>query len=164
MLDGLPHSETLVVAADPDAAITRAQAALPTYRTRRVTTVTGAPQLAVSRGHWREAGCLVFHTSFYLLLAGIVLGSAFSFTGHVDVVEGEAFTDTPIGYDVAIPGRFFDTGDHPGFTTRLEDFDVRYQPDGVTPADFRSTVTFLEGGQPTGEALVRVNDPRTTRA
>lgn len=155
----LPHQAELRSDLEPDAALARAKRSLRTYRTRRLTTAAGAAQLAVARGHWREGGSLAFHTSFYLLLIGVILGSAFSFTGHIDVVEGEAFADTPIVYDLAIPGRFYGPEDHPGFTTRLDDFTVAYAADGFTPAEYRSDVTILEDGREVTAGPVRVNHP-----
>lgn len=134
-----------------------------TYRTRRVTSPAGVPQLAVERGHWREAGSLVFHTSFYLLLIGVVLGSAFSFTGQIDIVEGGTFADTPLGYQSQVAGRLWDTSDHGGHLTTVEDFTVTYL-DGdnrFVPDEFVSTVTFAPAdgqGDPVTEQI-RVNHP-----
>lgn len=157
-LQRLTHHTTWQVAAPPDAALQAAARCFRRYRTRRVTGPDGHAQLAVERGHWREGGSLAFHGSFYLLLIGVVLAQAFGFTGQIDLVEGQAFADTPIGYDATSPGRFWDTGDHPGFTTRLDDFTVTYH-DGFVPAEFRSDVTILADGREVRQGVVRVNEP-----
>ena len=115
-------------------------------------------QVAAERGHWREGGSLVFHTAFYVVLAGAVIGKVFGFTGQVSLPEGGSFADTRIAYDAAVPGRAFGLDDHRGFVVTLDDFDVSYFPD-FTPRDFVSTVTIAEGGKPVREEQVRVNYP-----
>lgn len=167
-LERLTHHVVWEVDADADAdalldraaAVLRSRRGLPAYRVRRTTGPDGTPQLAAERGHTRELGSLVFHTSFYVLLVGIVLASAFSFTGQVDRVEGQSFADTPLGYDAQVPGRFWDTDDHRGFVTRVDDFTVTYTgPDGFTPDEFVSTVTFIEDGREVATEEIRVNHP-----
>jgi cytochrome c biogenesis protein len=123
------------------------------FRRRRV----GA-QVAAERGHWREGGSLVFHTSFYLILLGAVLGQTFGFRGHINLAEGSAFADTRIAYDLAQPGRWWNLDDHRGFVVRLDAFAVSFYDD-FTPSDFVSTITILEGGQPVRAEEVRVNHP-----
>ncbi|HUG86554.1 MAG TPA: cytochrome c biogenesis protein ResB [Euzebya sp.] len=131
----------------------RAERALRTYRTRRTTSPTGAAHLAAERGHWREFGSLVFHTSFYLLLIGVVLGSAFSFTGQIDIVEGGSFADTPLGYQSQIAGELWDTSNHRGQVTTIEDFEVTYLDgdNAFVPDEFVTTATFTS---PDGERVV----------
>ena len=115
-------------------------------------------QVAAERGHWREGGSLVFHTAFYLLLAGAVIGKLFGFTGQIGLAEGAAFADTRIAYDFAEAGREFGLEDHRGFVVTLDDFDVQYFPD-FTPKDFVSTVTISEDGRPVATEQIRVNHP-----
>lgn len=130
-----------------------------------------APQVAAERGHAREGGSLVFHTSFFVLLAGAVIGHAFGFTGQVNVVEGDRFADTQIAYGGYQPGRYFDLDDHRGFSVLLDDFTVSYYPAddvereaqdrfvALTPSEFISRVTFVEDGEPVASDVVRVNHP-----
>lgn len=157
-LERLTASTRWHVDAPPDEVLRVAARSLRTYRTRIVDGPRGHRQLAADRGHWREGGSLVFHTSFYVLLLGIVLGQALQFTGQVDVVEGDAFADTPLGYDTTTAGRLWSTDDHQGFVVRLDDFDVSYLPD-TTPDDFVSRVTVLEDGAPVATGTSRVNHP-----
>jgi cytochrome c biogenesis protein len=161
-LDRLAHHEVLRTALPPTAALDAAETVLGRYRRRRVEAVDGVAQIAAERGHWREGGSLVFHTAFYLLLVGIVIGHSFGFTGQINVAEGSDFADTTVVYDQAKPGRFWDAGDHRGFVVRLDDFDVSYHPD-FTPKDFVSTVTILEDGQEVRTTQVRVNHPLVYR-
>ena len=160
----------------PEQALAAAEQALRRrrYRLRRLTADAapdGTPQVAAERGHAREGGSLLFHTSFYVLLAGAVIGHAFGFTGQVNVVEGERFADTQIAYGGYDPGRYFGLDDHRGFSVVLDDFEVSYYPaDDVeaeqadrhiplTPREFVSRVTFVEDGEPVGSDVVRVNHP-----
>jgi cytochrome c biogenesis protein len=126
-------------------------------------------QLAAERGHWREGGSLVFHTSFYVLLAGAVIGHAFGFVGQVNVVEGERFADTRISLRRGRAGRWFDLDDHRGFVVRsttstwlLRD-DPEAEAQGPTRPDAAATscprVTILEDGEPVRTDEVRVNHP-----
>src|SRR5680860_1729406 len=96
--------------------------------------------IAAERGHWREGGSLLFHTSFYLLLIGIVWGQVLGFRGQINIAEGKPFAETALAYDLWQPGRLWDVEDHRGFVVTLDDFDVSYF-DNLTPADFVSTVT-----------------------
>ncbi|CAN5787744.1 cytochrome c biogenesis protein ResB [soil metagenome] len=133
-----------------------------TYRTLHTTAPGGQAQLAVERGHWREFGSLIFHTSFYLLLIGVVLGSAYSFTGQIDIVEGEFFADTPLGYQSQTAGRLWGADDHSGAVTTIEDFEVTYLDgnNAFVPDEFVSTVTFNDpDGGPPDTQEIRVNHP-----
>lgn len=115
-------------------------------------------QVAGERGHWREGGSLIFHTAFYLLLVGVLIGQGFGFTGQINLVEGEGFTEARLSYDAATPGRFWGLDDHRTFTLTLDDFEVSYFPNQV-PEAFVSTITLngVDGEVRTDE--VRVNHP-----
>jgi cytochrome c biogenesis protein len=158
----------------PDEALDAAQRLLRRrrFRVRRLDAAvspTSNAQLAAERGHWREGGSLVFHLSFYVLLAGAVIGHSFGFTGQVNVIEGERFADTRLSYlGGASPGRWFPMEGHRGFVVQLDDFDVSYfadpeaeaaGPTGLTPRDFVSRVTILEGGEAVASEEIRVNHP-----
>ncbi len=163
-LERLTSHQVLPTSARPEEALAVAVRLLRRRRFRRRIlsggdSPTGGPQLAAERGHAREGGSLVFHTAFYLLLVGIVVGRLFGFTGQVNVVEGRGFTDTRLSYDAAAPGRLFSLTDHSGFNLTLDDFDVDYHAD-FTPADFVSRVT-VGGAGGTWTQDVRVNHPLT---
>ncbi|MDQ3932094.1 MAG: cytochrome c biogenesis protein ResB, partial [Actinomycetota bacterium] len=121
---------------------------------------SGLPQVAAERGHLaREAGSLLFHTAFYLLLVGIVVGKLTTFTGMVGVVEGQSFTDTPVAYWSKEPGRWWGADNHSGFVLTLDRFAVDWHSDGQ-PAFFRSEVTIDPGrGQPPVHRELQVNVP-----
>lgn len=169
----LTHHAEVASDLPPQQAIENADAVLARRRLRRRRlpadeAPTGHEQLAAERGHAREAGSLLFHVSFFVLLAGAIIGQTFGFVSQVNVVEGEAFADTPVGYDSYDPGRFWDQGDHPGVTVRLDDFAASYHDDAaagggaqssLVAADFASQVTVLDDGEPVEAGTVRVNEP-----
>jgi cytochrome c biogenesis protein len=166
-LDRLTHSVRFTSPQPPHAALATAQRVLRRrrFRTRRVPDATqvgatqvGATQVAAEKGHWREGGSLVFHTAFYVLLAGAIIGKVYGFTGQVSLAEGGSFADTRIAYDAAEAGRSWGLDDHRGFVVTLDNFDVSYYED-FTPRDFISTVTVSENGQPVRTSPIRVNHP-----
>ncbi|MEX2548903.1 MAG: cytochrome c biogenesis protein ResB [Nitriliruptoraceae bacterium] len=104
-------------------------------------------QVAAEKGLWlREGGSLLFHLSFYVLLAAIVVGQLVTFEGQRAVVEGEpGFRDTAVSYWSYNPGRWFGEGDHDGWLLELEEFHVDWVRDPLAPGagqptEFRSEV------------------------
>ena len=157
-LDGMPQYRATLTDRATDDVLAEAESALKRSH-YRVVRANGT--VAGERGHSREAGSIVFHTAFLLLLLGIVLGKGFGFTGQVAVVEGDRFTDTSVAYDQLNEGRFF--GDrHRGFSVELDDFDVSFQPDG-TPKDFVSTIAVYEDDARVRDGRIRVNEPLVYR-
>ena len=157
-LDGLPQYRASAADVPPERVLAEADRALKRgrYRISR-----GDGTIAGEKGHAREAGSIVFHTAFLLLLVGIVLGKGFGFTGQVAVVEGDRFTDTYVSYDQLHEGRFF--GDrHRGFSVQLNAFDVSFQPNGV-PKEFVSHVGVYDNGKLIRDTRIRVNDPLVYR-
>ncbi|MPZ86619.1 MAG: hypothetical protein GEU81_00835 [Nitriliruptorales bacterium] len=169
-LDRLSSRRVLATSLPPDEALAAAERVLGERRFRRrrlsaeespaVDPATGQalPQVAAERGHWREGGSLIFHTAFYLLLVGILVGQGFGFTGQINLVEGEGFADARLSYDAAAPGRLWGVGDHRGFNLTLEDFEVSYHP-SQAPADFVSTITLRGADGDVRSEQVRVNHP-----
>ncbi len=157
-LDRFPQYRSNVLDAPPDAVLADAERVL---RRGRFRLVRSDGTVAGEKGHLREAGSIVFHTAFLLLLVGIVLGKGFGFTGQVAVVEGDRFTDTEVSYDQLHEGRFF--GDrHRGFSVQLNDFAVSYQTSGV-PKDFLSRVGLYEDDRLVRQTRIRVNEPLVYR-
>jgi cytochrome c biogenesis protein len=123
-------------------------------------------QVAAEKGLWtREGGSLVFHLSFYVLLAAIVFGQLLSFEGQRGLVEGDAgFRDTAVSYWSYSPGRWFGEGDHAGWRLELDRFHVDWirdplAPGAGQPTEFRSEVTVTPpDGEPTA-AVIDSNRP-----
>jgi cytochrome c biogenesis protein len=121
----------------------------------------GSGELAAEKGYLREAGSLVFHVSFLLLLLGLAYGKGFGYRGQATIVEGDTWADARINYDAFTPGRFFTAGDLPPFSLRLDDFSNSFY-DNLTPRQYASRLTALDaGGRPTQAQKVTVNRPMT---
>jgi cytochrome c biogenesis protein len=157
-LDGMPLYRATLATQQPEEILAGAETALKRSR-YRITRANGT--VAGERGHSRETGSIVFHTAFLLLLVGIVLGKGYGFSGQVAVVEGDRFTDTIVAYDSLREGRFF--GDrHRGFSVKLDDFDVSFQPNG-TPKEFVSSISLFEDLRHVRDGRIRVNEPLVYR-
>src|SRR6266511_4394690 len=63
----------------------------------------GSGELSAEKGYLREAGSLVFHVSFLLLLLGLAYGKGFGYRGQATIVEGDTWADARINYDAFTP-------------------------------------------------------------
>jgi cytochrome c biogenesis protein len=122
-------------------------------------------QVAAEKGLvLREGGSLIFHVSFYILLVSIILGQLTTFEGFASVTEGEAFTDTQIGYGIYEPGRWWQPTDHAGFTLQMDEFNVDWirdplAPGAGTPTVFESDVTLTLADGTVTQEQIRNNHP-----
>jgi cytochrome c biogenesis protein len=125
----------------------------------RVATDRERPALAAEKGLIREAGSLVFHWAFVLLLVAVVVGKGTGYTGQARIVEGETFTDAAFNYAGQLrAGRFF-SGDHSGAQVTLLEYRDAFRDSGV-PMDFQSEVRFTSAdGAETRTEVIRVNHP-----
>ncbi len=123
------------------------------------------PQVAAEKGMLsREGGSLMFHTSFYVLLIGVVFGQLLGFTGQVGIVEGESFADTAVGYWSYQPGRWWDDGDHRAFGLTVDEFQVDWHRSvelGGQPKLFLADLTITRPDGSTYSEPVGGNDPVT---
>jgi cytochrome c biogenesis protein len=142
--------------------------ATPVADEAAVATVDAAgppPQVAAEKGLWsREGGSLLFHLSFYVLLAAVVFGQLLSFEGQRAVVEGESFADTPVSYWVYHPGRWWGEADHGGWVLELEDFEVDWvrdptAPGAGQPTTFRSDVVVTRADGEVVDTVIEGNRP-----
>jgi cytochrome c biogenesis protein len=104
------------------------------------------------QGRWGRLGPYLIHLSIIIIVVGAMLGNLYGFQGQINLSTGET-TD------------ILKLTDPPGekkldFSIRLDRFQVSYYPNG-TPQEFRSDLTFLQGGQAVRQAILRVNDPVT---
>ncbi len=161
-LDGFRHYAEVAVQAEPDRAIAGARRVLR-RRLFRVSTPNERPELAADKGLAREAGSLVFHWSFFLLLVGVVWGKGTGFTGQAVIVEGQTWTEAHANYDGSVrEGRFFGE-DHSGVQIRVDEFTATYRPTGQ-PADFVTRAELLDpSGRPLETVDIRVNHPAEAR-
>jgi len=157
-LGSMRHYAERSVPADPDRAISGARRVLR-RRLFRVSRPNGQPALAADKGLAREAGSLLFHWSFFLILVGLIYGKGTGFTGQAVIPEGRCWTEAHANYDGAVrEGRFFNE-DHSGAQVCVEDFEDRYRSTGQ-PMDFvtRAVLLDAEGGPPR-PVDIRVNHP-----
>lgn len=157
-LDAQQHYHAGTVDLDVDAALLGAERVL---RARRFRSSRTDGVVSAEKGHWREGGSLLFHTSFLVLLLGMSMGKLLGSTGQVAVLEGERFTDTHVEYDFIEEGRFFNEG-HLGFQLELDDFDVDWFPNGV-PKQFVSKVRLFQDDRQVRADTIVVNSPLTYR-
>lgn len=157
-IDAFPHYRERRVGSAPDDAIAASERVLR-RRLFRVARDPARPALAAEKGTLREAGSLLFHWAFILLLAGVIWGKGTGFSGRIVIVEGDTWVDAAANYDGQIrAGRFFD-GRFTGIGVRLLDFADRYRQTGQ-PMDFVSRVELLDAdGTPIRRADIRVNRP-----
>ncbi len=127
----------------------------------RVSRIAGAaaPQVAADKGIAREAGSLLFHWAFFLIVIGIFYGKGTGFTGYAVIPEGTTWTEAHANYDgTAREGRFFNE-DHTGAQVRVDEFTVTYEPDG-TPAEFTTAADLIHGdGSAAGSVDIELNAP-----
>ncbi len=158
-LDGLRHVASFTAATDGATAVETARSVLRRRRFR-VAVADDGRGLGADKGIAREAGSLLFHWAFVLLLLGVIVGKGFGFTGRATLAEGQTWADAAANYDPRSyrPGRFFTDG-HSGAGIRLLSFEDGFRDSGV-PMDFVSTVELLD---PEGAVVrteeVRVNHP-----
>jgi cytochrome c biogenesis protein len=125
-------------------------------------------QIAAEKGLWsREGGSLLFHLSFYVLLAAIVFGQLLTFEGQRGVVERDrGFTDTAISYWNYQPGRWFSEADHAGWRLELDEFEIDWirdplAPGAGQPTTFRSQVTITPAEGEPFQDVIEGNRPLT---
>ncbi len=106
----------------------------------------------IRRGRWGRLGPYLIHLSIIIVIIGAIIGNLGGFQGQINLLTGEVTDILPLTNP---PGE-----KKLDFTLRLDRFQVSFYPNG-TPQEFRSDLTFLKGGQPVKQAVLRVNDPVT---
>jgi cytochrome c biogenesis protein len=157
-IDAFPQHHLVSVTSGPDDAIDAARRVLR-RRWYRVSRDPDQPAVAAEKGLAREAGSLLFHWAFILILVGVIFGKGTGYSGYALIVEGDTWYDAAANYDGQIrTGRFFD-GDFTGTGIELQDFGSAYRQTGQ-PMDFVSRVTLLQpDGSPIRQQDIRVNHP-----
>ncbi|MFN2464415.1 MAG: cytochrome c biogenesis protein ResB, partial [Candidatus Dormibacteria bacterium] len=102
-----------------------------------------------------EAGSLVFHLSFFVLLAGVLYNLAGGFTAYVNVIEGDSVVDARSSYDQIEEGALF-ANRHRGFEVKVDSFHATYYRDG-RPSDFVTHASVIDGGRVQKSQDIRVN-------
>lgn len=161
-LEGMRLYSEVRVASDPDRAILDVRRVLR-RRLFRVNGANGRPSIAAEKGLAREAGSLLFHWSFFLLLVGVVWGKGTGFTGTAVVVEGQRWVETHANFDgPPREGRFF-SEDHTGIQLEVEEFRATYRTTGQAE-DFVTEAKLYEAdGSLVRDVEIRVNEPAEIR-
>lgn len=158
-LDAMRHYAEVPLAMEPAAAIAGARRLLRRRRWFRMNPADGAPAIAADKGVLREAGSLVFHWAFLVLLLGVVWGRGTGFTGKALVVEGQTWTEAHANYDGSLREGSFFGEDHSGATVSVESFVASYRATGQ-PKDFVTTaVVAAADGSDRRRVDIRVNHP-----
>jgi cytochrome c biogenesis protein len=157
-LDAFPMVHRVRVGAAPaDAGRVAAQV----LRRRRYRVAHDGASVAAEKGILREAGSLVFHWAFLLLLLGAIVGKGTGYAGRAAIVEGETWTDARLNYDATSlrEGRYF-RGDFSGLGLRLVDYRDAFDPTNAMPVSFASDLELLDAqGATVGTATASVNHP-----
>jgi len=157
-LDAFPHYREFVVPGAPAEAAATARTVLRRHRYRVAMSDDGRA-VAAEKGALREAGSLVFHWAFVLLLVTVIVGKGTGYVGHATIVEGQTWTDAAFNYDGDIRTGRFSSGGHTGIGIHLLDFADAFRQSGV-PMDFTSTVELLDpAGDPVRTDVVSINHP-----
>ncbi|MES2093669.1 MAG: cytochrome c biogenesis protein ResB [Actinomycetota bacterium] len=140
------------------------------YRVRRYddpTTSGRSSSVSAEKGYLRETGNLIFHISLIGVLATILIGGSFQYTGQRVIVEGQAFVNTRAAYDSFSPGRLFTDGMLDPYSLTLDKFAVTYSQVGTKSmgmvTDYNATVTTARGSNKT-QSTIKVNDPLSVGA
>lgn len=103
------------------------------------------------RGRFRPLGPYLVHLGLVLILAGGLIGKFWGIEGRLPLLTGEAAQTFRVEQaTIPLP-----------FQVRLDRFQVLFYEPGGSPKEFRSDLTFLQGGQEVGRAVCRVNEPVT---
>src|SRR5258708_36475665 len=104
-----------------------------------------------------EAGSLVFHLSFFVLLFGVLYGKAAGFSAFVNVIEGQSVVEARPSYDQIEEGLLFGAGQHQGYEVRVDSFNASYYANGK-PQEFVSQVEVFDGGRKVMHKDIPAND------
>ena len=157
-IDAFPQYRELRVASDPEAAAATARAVLRRHG-YRVALAEDGRAVAAEKGTLREAGSLVFHWAFLVLLVAVIVGKGTGYVGHATIVEGQTFTDAAFNYDGDLRTGRFSSGSHTGIGIKLLDYSDAFRQSGV-PMDFTSKIELINpDGTPARPDTVTINHP-----
>jgi cytochrome c biogenesis protein len=135
------------------------------YRVRRYDDPTASgttSSVSAERGYLRETGNLIFHISLIGVLATILVGGSYQYTGQRVVVEGQTFVNTRAAYDSFSPGRLFSDGMLDPYSLTLDNFAVTYSRSGTKAlgmvTDYNASVT-TDRANRKSRSTIKVNEP-----
>ncbi|THV32262.1 cytochrome c biogenesis protein ResB [Glycomyces paridis] len=95
----------------------------------------GTVTIAAEKGHLRETGNLLFHTSIIFMLVGIAVGSLGTWYGNRILSEGKSYCNNLQQYDEYGLGSWVEETDLPRFCLTLNAFDAEFTDGGPTAYD-----------------------------
>jgi len=104
------------------------------------------------KGRYSHFGFYLVHLSVVTILIGGIVGSFLGFEAYVNIAEGETVDTVTL--------RKVGGAKHLGFNVRCEKFFVDFYKNG-TPKEYRSELTFLDGGKVLEKGSLLVNHPMT---
>lgn len=116
----------------------------------------GTVTIAAEKGHLRETGNLLFHTSVILILVGVAAGSLMSWYGNRILSEHKSYCNNLQQYDEYGLGAWVDETELPRFCLTLNSFDAEFTDGGPTAYDADVTYETPAG---TGDYDLEVNRP-----
>jgi cytochrome c biogenesis protein len=139
------------------------------YRVRWCAESAGADRLgqvssslSSERGYLRESGNLLFHFALIGVLATVLIGGSYQYTGERVVVEGQTFVNTRAAYDSFNPGRLFSDAMLDPYSVTLNKFTVTYAKSSRSSmgmvTDYNANVTTTRSSRTT-RSRIKVNDP-----
>ena len=156
----LPYHRVLPADAAANQSLARAVLKQRRWRTTVREDEDGTVTIAAEKGHLRETGNLVFHTSVIFMLVGVALGSLMSWYGNRILSEGKTYCNNLQQYDEYGLGSWVDETDLPRFCLTLNSFDAEFTDGGPTAYDADVTYeTTGEDGAETGDYALEVNHP-----
>lgn len=148
----LPERGRFYWPADTDAPARALQAIREELGPPRQETAADQQVFLFARGRWRPLGPYLVHLALILILLGGLLGKFWGIEGRVMIREGESASHFQVESSLKeIPMNF---------EMHLDRFQVLYYPDGATPREFRSDLTFTQPGVEK-KMICRVNEPVT---
>jgi len=160
-LESMRHYAERRVTEAPDRVVATARRALRRRLFRVSSAGTGdGGWVAADKGLAREAGSLLFHWAFLLLVVGVAWGKGTGFTGSAVIAEGQTWTDAYANYDGQIHEGRFSHDEHTGIRIKVDSFRATYRiPSGI-PKDFVTTAElFHADGAPAGTVRISPNHP-----
>lgn len=118
----------------------------------RQETLPGQTVYFLEKGRFRPVGPYLIHIALLLILAGGLIGKFWGVDGKLAIDQGEVAGAFQVGSRVEKPLNF---------QVRLDKFQVSYYEPGASPKEFRSDLTFMQGGREVAQVTCRVNEPVT---
>lgn len=145
-----------VVAVEANQAMARAVLKQRRWRTTVREAEDGTVTFAAEKGHLRETGNLLFHTSIIFMLVGVAVGSLMSWYGNRILSEDKAYCNNLQQYDEYGLGAWVDETSLPRFCLTLNDFDAKFTNGGPTAYDADVAYETADGS---GDYGLEVNHP-----